>query len=316
MGHRLGIAQSGLVPILLLFLPCFEIYLLHSMVHHVFGPNNVYLGFYSRDVYIPLMIGVAVCLDIMHRRRPFELRCDFLIAAINIFLFCCLATALVSWDSIVMKMGPAWPTAGLIVGAYLLVPTSFFVFLPWKGFLARLRPLTLHWLSLIASFGMLCFYPRILTALWVWLGPWTGAAVFHLLRAMGLNVTKVAVTYNIRVFHPDLIAAIGMGCSGYEGIFFFLFAYSLFRVFQSNQRSALRNAAVIGAGVLFLFALNILRIAGFFYFAVRQNQLSGNGGDFFLWAFHENLGWFLYFAGIWFFFSLLIRDGSTHQPLA
>lgn len=277
------------------------------MVHRALGPNNVYLGFYSRDFYIPLLVGAAIALDALNREKPLVVGFQKITGALNLALLWTLALALSYWDWVALRLGAPHATGALMVSAAGLAWTAFTAWIPFAALLQRLRPLGLRWLLLVGSVGLLAVYPTLLWKAWLWVGPWTGKAVYAVLKLAGAGVTSIDTTHHMRIHHPKLTALIGPGCSGYEGVFFFLFAFSLFLVLEKSKISSIKCAVTLCLGVAFLFALNVLRIAGFFWMAVRGGA---EGAGFLAWAFHENLGWFLYFFGIYLFFTVLLRHRS------
>jgi len=128
----------------------------------------------------------------------------------------------------------------------------------------------------------------------------TGVAVHGVLSVLGLGVTRFGIKQKIGIEHPSMRVSIGMGCSGLEGIFFFLCAYLLFLFFLKERPTWKRVSLTIVGGIAFMFVLNVFRIVLFFAVALAINAVSvePEGRAFFKWAFHQNIGWVLYFIGI------------------
>lgn len=301
----------GLIPLALLALPCVEVFWLHAWVRETFGPNNAVLGFYSRDVFIPLLIGAAIALDVLHRRRPLELG-PSLPLLFNLTLFGALFLQLRFWSAFLGFVGHAVSVALLILEALALGPLALFGFLKPGPFYRRLKPAAPRWLGVIGASALLFRYPIWIEAAWPVIGPLTTNCTAFLLTLFGVPPTTVKTQYNILLTHPDLKVGIGQGCAGLEGVFFFVFAFSLYWALLERPIPITKAAKWFVGGVTFLFFLNIFRIAVFFWIAV---QMSGpKGSSFFEWAFHHNVGWFLYALGIAGFFAALSRAFNPFRP--
>ena len=110
------------------------------------------------------------------------------------------------------------------------------------------------------------------------------------------------------LWNPDFAISMVMGCSGLEGIFFFLFTYCLVKLFGLEKENSLGKSFVVCcAGVTLMLVLNILRISFFFALSLflERHYANNQGKAFCEWAFHANIGWFLYLAGLIVFFRTL-----------
>lgn len=290
-------------------IPVVEVYCLHRMVHAVLGPNNTVIGIYSRDIYLPVLLGAILAMAKMHARRPFEFRLQPNTIAVNLTTLVFLSLALLHHDWLALTIGSEAVVTLLILGAMLMAVSGLTVFTPFPDLLDRVRSFGSRLWYLVGALGLLFTYPYVLAAVWPWLVKVTGFSVLMALRALGLGVTRFDVAQNIGIHHPLLRASIGMGCSGLEGIFFFLFAYLLVRLFAGRRASWFRTVAVVSGGICFMFVLNVFRIVLFFGVAVLINQHSTlpYGRAFFVWAFHQNIGWILYFFGIAAFLNVFGR---------
>lgn len=285
-------------------IPVIEIYCLHRMVHSVLGPNNTVIGIYARDIYLPVLLGAILAMAKMHRARPFTFHLQPNTIAVNLATLVFLSLALLHHDPLAQRIGSESLVTLLILGAILMAVSGLTVFTPFPDLLDRVRSFGARLWYLVGALGLLFTYPYVLAAVWPYLVQLTAYSVLGALKLLGVGVTRFDIAQNIGIHHPLLRASIGMGCSGLEGIFFFLFAYLLVRLFAGKQSSWRRTAGVVSAGVLFMFVLNVFRIVLFFGVAVLINRTSTQpyGRAFFVWAFHQNIGWILYLAGIAAFF--------------
>ncbi len=290
-------------------IPVIEIFCLHRMVHSVLGPNNTVIGIYGRDIYLPVLLGAILAMTKMHRTRPFTFCLQPNTIAVNLATLVFLSLTLLHHDWLVQNIGSECVVILLILGALLMAASGLTVFTPFSDLLDRVRVFGSRLWYLVGALGLLFTYPYVLAAVWPYLVKLTGYSVLAALKVLGVGVTRFDIAHSIGIHHPHLRASIGMGCSGLEGIFFFLFAYLLVRLFAGRRSSWWRTSAVVSGGVLFMFVLNVFRIVLFFGVAVFINQASSqpHGRAFFVWAFHENIGWILYLAGIVGFFHCFGR---------
>src|SRR5690606_32147405 len=138
----------------------------------------------------------------------------------------------------------------------------------------------------------------ILQQFWAPLAHLTAHTLAYSLELCGVNVLKVHVNHAMSLWTPHFSAIMVMGCSGLEGIFYFFFSYFLMGFLGEHPRWKLHPLLICGLGVMWMFALNTLRVLVFFLVAIQiETQVaSGRGRKFYEWAFHENIGWVLYLA--------------------
>ncbi len=287
-------------------IPIIEVFCLHRTVHAVLGPNNTVIGIYSRDIYLPVLLAAILAIAKMYRTKPLEFRLQPNTIAVNLATLVFLSLALIHHDWLVQRIGSGPVVAWLIAGAIVMTLSGLTVFTAFPELLGRVRAFGSRLWYLVGALGLLFTYPYVLAAGWPYLVKLTGYSVLAALKLLSFDVTRFDIANSIGIHHPVLRASIGMGCSGLEGIFFFLFAFLLVRLFGGTQASYSRTAKIVSAGVLFMFVLNVFRIVLFFGVAVFINRYSSHPGGraFFVWAFHQNIGWILYLVGIAGFFSL------------
>jgi exosortase/archaeosortase family protein len=99
-----------------------------------------------------------------------------------------------------------------------------------------------------------------------------------------------------RLNHPLFTIAIGTGCSGLEGVFFFLFMGLLIVMARVEEWGWLKSSLFLAIGVPGIYAMNILRISVFYVVAIVVHREYGavESGTAFIALFHSLVGWFLY----------------------
>lgn len=294
----------------LLLLPYVEVSLLRGAFHAAFGRNNSSIGFHFSDVYLPLILGIAICLEHLHRNRVLPIQFCPWAAALNIALFVLVRSALFYFDHLWNWLGTEAATGTVLVLAFACVVSSFFILVNLRKALVSTRGhLSRLWL-VAAGMGALFCYPYILHHLWPILIHPLGACLRWCLLGLGFAITRFELGQVIGIHHPLLRASVGMPCSGLLGIFFFFFAYFLYLFFSQVPTSWRRASVTMSIGVMMMFWLNVLRIVLFFAVAIGINktfQLQ-YGRWFFVWAFHEHIGWLIYMAGLYYFFKLLSKS--------
>ncbi len=294
-------------------LPVIEIALIHSLVREALGQNNVVLGFYARDIYLPVLIGMFISFLLIHERRPFRFQVQPRTLAANLLMLAALAALLSHFDAAVAFAGAAGVTFSLIAGVFALLLSSLVCFVCLAEVSRSLQAFGFRLVYVLAALSSLILYRYILEAVWPTLVLITAKCVYWTLKALGFAITRFDIAHSIRISHPNLAVSIGMGCSGLEGVFFFLFAYSLYLLFLEKPWPLRRQALACAGGVVLLFAINTFRIVLFFAvaIAINQNLESKQGRAFFVWAFHENVGWLLYLFGIAAYLYFLGRFSAT-----
>jgi exosortase/archaeosortase family protein len=243
---------------------------------------------------------------LLQKDAPLALRWSNRVAALNALCFAATA-ALLGIARAPVVLGARLYTVLLLVAAAATFVTSFFLLLSFKEVRAKLASYGFR--SVYGGIAALCLvtYPLILEAVWRPLAKVTEVAVFNLLRVLGVGVWMGYCEGNLAIKHPTLNAYISMGCSGLEGIFFFLFTFALLRLFEKHRGGHFRAAIIAVAGIGYMFLLNVVRITLFFVAAINLAKFGdrAQGRDFVMWAFHSNIGWILYLGGLALFFYVV-----------
>lgn len=291
--------QTLLRPLVLLFPPSVVLFLLHLGAKRAFGPNNVVLGFYARDIYIPVTVAAVAVFTRWDLQYRFHFTARWKTIGLTLGTTALGLLTLEHADGGFLWFGAAGYCALLAALFTAAILSACFWWLPPRTLLACLNDHCAGMLvGLLALLGLLN-YPALLKAAWPLLSRVTGEGVAWLLGCFGYDVEKAYTGYNFILAHRDLRIYIGMGCSGLEGLFFFLLAFSAYLTFEQLKapRKMISGALL---GVAGIFVLNLVRIALFFIVGVYLNRNWGVnvGTELLVWAFHENIGWVLYFIGI------------------
>jgi exosortase/archaeosortase family protein len=291
-----------------------EILLLRRWAHATFGTDLLQLGVHASDVYLPLSLGLCFLFLMAQKKNPLPIAVQPAPLVLNLSLL--LSAFVVYWKSDALRaaMGPDTLTfLFMSLGLFALL-TSFFVLLPWRGVIAKMREERARTLYALFAAQLLVAYPFVLERGWKPMAMWTGQSAYHLLNAVGIWVQKPLLENSLRLWNPNFSAYMNMGCSGLEGIFFFLSGFVLVSGYEGRALNVLRTIALCSAGCLMMFALNVFRISAFFAGAVlmEKHLADERGKAFFEWLFHANAGWVLYLLGMWWFFNRwVIRPTQT-----
>lgn len=252
---------------------------------------------------------LARCLDRLEK-RPMPLLRSNLWA---IFSIACFVVA-----SVPLAEDANSPWAKLSAGLGLM--GSVLTMTPASSLLARARRAPCAVMAtLLAALAPHAYWALNLPA-WGWMAEVTGAMVRGLLWVVGLATTTSPgdkkgeggqiVDYYVYVTSPDFSVQIGSWCSGFEGVALFTFLLSLFVLLDWPLFSKVRHLwAIYLLTVPFVLAVNALRIAGLFIYAVWNVREYGRTQA--IWAtieaFHSNIGWVIYSLAFALFLPLVYR---------
>ncbi|NBY21124.1 hypothetical protein EBQ74_13020 [bacterium] len=172
--------------------PVLATVIIHHFFHETFGENNLTLGVYSRDIYIPLGLGAWVSLyhlqdngvSISFRSNMFV---SFLalLAAIILFLKNYLfLTSLFSHSCLVIT---------LLMSCVFLLGAGFLCTLRVKELVTFVRDKSTAALYALIAVAALLNYPHILRFFWREAAYGTARSVLELYRLFGMNL-KFSVT--------------------------------------------------------------------------------------------------------------------------
>jgi len=289
-------------------LPFVELLLVRWGWHQVLGPNVLVLGFHQTDVLPGIVVGTGVLFWLYYRTAPFALSFQKYGALFHAIVVALFALHTTYFDAFTVSSSPR--VSALLQLSFFAVTlySSLFVWVPldqWKTrYEANHRP------TLAVLTGILCLtaYPFVIEFYWHNLATWVGSCVAYALNFVGLDV-RYHMGQSLILQHKALTARIMKPCSGLEGIFLFLFAFTLVWGFDQGRLSLRRRLFAYAAGVLFMFSLNVARIVAFFIFSVTvaRTPLGGGPERTMKALFHSGVGVVLYLVGITLFLMVVYR---------
>lgn len=132
----------------------------------------------------------------------------------------------------------------------------------------------------------------------------------------GNEVVQVSVTKKeLHLYHPLVKLRLGQGCGGFDGIFFFLSALSIFAPLNWRLFRAKTWLLIGFLGTIFFMVLNVLRILVLFSLGIAGSLILGQekGISLMISIFHAHLGYLLYATGMALFFFTLIRLAEKNR---
>lgn len=311
--------QSVVFQALAIFsLPLIEGLFVRGAWHEILGPNTLALGFHQTDVLPGILLGIAVLFWLYHQHSPFTLSFQKRGATFHAVVAGLFALHMLYFDPFTVSASPRVSALLLLSFFAVTLFSSLFVFVPvaqWKErYVVNHRPT----LSVLAGILCLTSYPLIVEYYWHSLASMVGSSVTWTLNAIGLDV-RYSMGKSLILQHRELTARLMKPCSGMEGIFLFLFAFTLTWGFDKGRLSLRRRIAAYAAGVLFMFSLNVARIVAFFVFSVSVSHSAlGRGPEQQIIAlFHSGVGLAFYLIGIVAFLWAVYRfRPHSPQPLA
>lgn len=162
-------------------------------------------------------------------------------------------------------------------------------------------------------FGMAAAFSQILynlgTNFYLWppLSRMVTRAVLSILQMLGYAM--IPDPNPIMVRHEGMVIRINPSCSGLDGVFFFVAAFSFMMMLDFRKYRPRYIVATYAAGIAYMLALNVLRIVVFFAAALWavEKWPDQNAAGIFADLFHSNLGWVLYAAGLVLFAAVFYR---------
>lgn len=177
------------------------------------------------------------------------------------------------------------------------------------------RPGRLAW-----TFAALLAYPAmdLLTEVsWRQLAQSVGTSVYYVLKFVGLEVvpqlTWTRGHFTLELFHPNFGVKILSSCCGTEGFFLLLYSACLLKIALPGQLKGILGW--LPWGVVLMYALNVIRIAGLFVVGAKGAVLFGSQAtvNFVTEVFHSNAGWILYSVGLFCFFRRELSPTSVDE---
>ena len=293
--ERFSKIVRALVP---LVLPSICTFLIHQAFQSTFGSNNLNLGIYSRDIYIPLGLGAVFALyQMLANGVSCSLRPSFF-AATLVFLSV-LILVLKNYILITNWVPHSVAVIFLLSGSFILLVLSFFSTLKFSEVLAYVRRRNTAAAYILIALISLLNYPLILKFFWREASYLTARSVYWVYKFFGIDLLFRLTPVSFNLSGGGFAIKIIMGCSGLEGIFFFVFAFSLIQCLEKRGVNW-KVLVAYGVGCLFLFLLNTVRISAFYFLGIQFEKmaLGTTGKKLIEGAFHNHLGWILYLMGI------------------
>ncbi len=285
-----------------------EIFVCRTTLHAFLGSNLLVMGIYSRDVLWPLIFAIISFLILLDQIGGFRISLNLKVLLLNLFALLIELATVFHFDRLSVEIGSGPLVALLITVGVLISITALFVCIDPIVFQGGIRKKPSLMFGTLAIMGAMTSYERMLEANWRWMGNLTGHAVYYFLKAVGLAVT-LETGRAISLRHSLFSATIYQPCAGLEGIFFFMFVFLFLLMSEGDRYRPMVCISVFICGLLYMFFLNVIRIAVFFYAAISMTNRFGSGSatKVFVGAFHNNIGWLLYVIGLFLFFHAIAR---------
>jgi len=292
----------------LLSFPLLELVFLRLFLKHVLSLRLGFPGFTDYELFLPAPLGFFAFflalekggspLSFLFSRKKLLLHVCFLILFLGLSAFLKISfstTGVVAW----------WGLLGLVI------LSAFLLFIDTKALLKNQA----FW-SLLPS--LLMVFSLVIFLKW-------GGALFEntifiwakFLKAvfsfLGIDTVKVyAFSKLVQINHPQWAVHIGRGCSGFDGILFFVGAFGIFCPLFYHHFKASTWGLFLGLGVFLFSFLNFLRIVFLFSLGLFFMQFfpKEDAIKLTLTLFHAHLGYFLYALGAFSYFKLILAFSS------
>ena len=305
--------------ILFFIIPYLELVLLRFMVSRsaiyehlilLFSPGLI---FYALIPFATAFVVFVMLLD--KKGSPLPVLFHKKVAVANAIFFLVFLIAGLNLGFLHHLMGKKWLSFIWSDLGILTFGSSLLIFLDLEVLFQQIK--RYPWEALFSVFAGGLFYLFDLSIHYIW--PFLSSAVtmivYQLLRLLGFDMFMGADQYTIS--HPLFSARVAAACSGLEGIFLFIFLFSLIVIVDWGSYSVRKALLIYLLGILYMFLLNVLRVMVFFAAAIWATKQWGEGqaSQLFVWFFHANVGWIFYLIGIALFFSILFRFMQKQKPL-
>ena len=293
---------------LIFFIPVLELGLSRYLItlHFPFVSINI--------IVLPAFCALAAFFYAMKKNHPITLSFQKKTFALNLIAFAAFLVLSLNLQFFLIPLGAFWLSILWLTLGLLTLCSSLFIFISLRDFDKRLKIYEREALFGILAGSSFLFSNFIIDWFWPYLSRLTNLSVYALLRLSGFQMIPISDPFRIQ--HPHFSAYIGAPCSGLEGIFFFFAAFSFVLIFDWRLFSKRAIAGIYLAGVIYMFLLNVLRIAVFFIVAIWMTQKGDKSQavQLFIWAFHSHIGWIFYLIGINIFFAFMFKFQSRKKP--
>jgi len=273
----------------LLIIPFAEVVALRWFLHSVLGLRLGFVGFTDYDFILPMPLSFLIWFWTMNRVKPFRLGFSIPILILNLTLVLAFIGLNLLFD--LRKFTPGFWSMGLWWILFVAIfASALSIGIGFRQFLSHPSKF-----SLVPAL-MICF-SIVATQNWggaVWPiisraieSSWDLILPFKLLRSSS----------NLILVHPSLTLRIGLGCSGIDGLLFYMATFSLLWPLGSPFCLAKgRWLLVFAVGFFLQYVLNLLRIALLFVIGIFLIRYLGvkQGTSLLMNLFHLHLGYALY----------------------
>ncbi|NBX76859.1 MAG: hypothetical protein EBQ92_09915 [Proteobacteria bacterium] len=283
--------------LIMMALPVIELVGLRLYFHQVLGLKLGFPGFTDFELILPAPLGFFALLLALEKAKKLDLKFQPLALILNLISVSCFVAVTLS--------------QGLSILWLALLLTTIV-----SAFCVCIRPKDVYqnpnvWAlgpSLIMVFSLV-LYMKYGESLWLSTVSYLEGLIKGVLALMGNDLVEVSAFRNrMRIHHPVITVYLGQGCGGFDGLLFFLAAFSIFAPLNWELFKPLTWFKNCVLGLFFFLILNAIRIVSLFSLGVIAGQWWGR--DFALkvimGVFHTHMGYLLYAFGIGLFFNTLI----------
>jgi exosortase/archaeosortase family protein len=281
----------------LLLGPVAQTILLVDRFQRLFGVRLLPADANAYDYICPAIFATFLLLLVWMKTEKVALRLQKKILGANLVLF-----GLLMGVTEIFSGSPVFFVAWL-VAALAVIGSAFFLFVePTYYFRHSERrmifPALLLGCSTFISNTAVYFLSKPLT--WV-----TGRIVYGVVRLFSPVSYKVvempSAPEATRIVGSQLTMLVVWGCSGLQGISFFLLAFTFIYLLKPRLFRRKEWGAFFLLGVTYVFCLNAVRIS----FLFLMSEFVFNRPSV---LFHDSIGWVIYSVGIYFYFRWIYRE--------
>lgn len=300
--------------LLLLAAPIFELILLRLFLRYGLELRLGFPGFTDYEVLFTAPLGFLAFLWALEQEKKMAIRFQSKCASLNfIFLVQFIVLNICFLDVQTHLRDVFFPIWWM--NLVLVLGSSFFIWIPPrtifnnKNFWAIIP-------SLVMVFSVV-IYMKWGNPFWQNAIKKMGWLTQEFLTRVGDQSTKVFAGRRFLQLRNDVfVMHVGQGCSGFDGVLFFLAGFSVFSALNWKIFRAMSWFLALVSGVLLFLMLNVLRIVSLFGLASYSIQTWGyeKGQALAMGYFHAHAGYILYALGLWSYFFVLSRLRTLDMP--
>ena len=292
----------------LLSLPVLELVFLRFFLKHTLSLRLGFPGFTDYELFLPAPLGFLAFFFALQKEKPIS----FLFSQKKLFLhlgFLILFLGLSTFLKANFSSGSVLLWWVLLA---LVITSAFLLFVDVKALL-RNKALWSLFPSLLMVFSMVIFFKwggnLFENSIFLW-----GNSLKAVFSFLGIETVKVySFSKLVQINHPQWAIHIGRGCSGFDGILFYLGAFGIFcplffKMFKASTWGLFLLLGVFLFGVLNFFRIVLLFCLGLFlmHFFAKEEAIKLT-----LTLFHAHLGYLLYALGAYSYFKLILSLSSS-----